>query len=477
MSSNELKRPVAVGVHIFAGGFTIGVKEAGFEVACHLEVSPYGVSTAEACLNLPVFWPKERWPMDALEEAGEVEFVYSNPPCAVFSNMGVTHDAGPGSQAWRGDSRTSCWWDVLKVAERIQPRVWAIESVTQAYGTGRPLVDEFTRRSLAAGWSVTHLFVDSKWYGIPQARRRFLFVAHRPPVLDLEPTHFAPPPTVGDVLSRVPEPGPYSAPAGLVKYAAATPPGGSVSETYDETYAAASTGPPRNAMGKRVGRPSFQDRRLDPNGISFVMAGDKLWHPSGQRRLGTEELKAICGFPSWFSPQGPQSGHASLLARGLMPPVAAWFARGVARTLQARDDLTSVRVRVVDLRKPGIAAVDLTSEYSAGGPRSRLDPELEPVEPSAETSQKRPKVRGHRQRVQNQPQARLVACEDPPLEGEGSGRFMQRLLLAGLSGDECVRRVHRHFEGRTTKRGDAYYNYRKLAASGLYPELPPWRAE
>lgn len=476
MSSNESRRPTAVGMHIFAGGFTVGVREAGFEVACHLEVSPYGVSTAESNLGLPVFWPKERWPMDALEEA-EVDFLYANPPCAVFSNMGVTHDAGPGSQAWRGDPRTSCWWDVLKAAERVQPRVWAIESVTQAYGTGRPLVDEFTRRSVAGGWSVTHLFVDSRWHGIPQGRRRFLFVAHRPGELDLEPTSFAPPPTVGEVLSRVPEPGPYSAPPGLLKYAAATPPGGSVSETYDEAHAAVPGGPPRNALGKRAGRPSFQDRRLDPGGISFVVAGDKLWHPSGERRLGTEELKAICGFPAWFNPQGPQNGHASLLARGLMPPVAAWVGRTAARTLLRPDDLASRRVRVADLRKPGIPAADITAEYGAGGPRARPDPGLEPPEQPA-ASPKRPGSRPQRQQpAPAQRPGPLLAGEAPPSPGEGSGRYMQRLLLAGVPGDECVRRVHQHFAGRTTKRGDAYYNYRKLAESGLYPELPPWRAQ
>lgn len=70
---------------------------------------------------------------------------------------------------------------------------------------------------------------------------------------------------------------------------------------------------------------------------------------------------------------------------------------------------------------------------------------------------------------------RVEASEEPPREGEGSGRYMQRLLLAGVPGDECARRVLAHYPGRKTKRTDAYYNWKRLKDSGQYPELPPWR--
>lgn len=470
-----MSAPVAVGVHIFAGGFSLGMRSAGLEVACHLESGPYGVREAELNLQVPCFVGREAWPVADL--AGEVDVLFGNPPCAVFSNMGVTHDAGPGSQAWRGDPRTSCWWDVLRLAEAIYPSFWCLESVGQAYGTGRPLVDEFTRRALAGGWSVTHLLVDARWHGVSQVRRRFLLCAHRAPRLVVEPVAFVEAPPCGEVLARVPEPGPYSAPPDLVPLARMTLPRGSVSETYDAVYG---DSPPRSAAGKRRGRPSFQDRRLDPARLSLVVAGDKLWHPSGERRLGTEEYKALCGFPPWFRLPGPPSGHASLLARGLMPPVAEWVGRTAARTLAAGLGTGAPEVRLVDLTSPPGRSVDLTGEYASGGARSRPDPTLAP--PALET---RPAGKGRaaaRSRpavssagVPERQPGRLEPSEAPPSPGEGSGRYMQRLLLAGVAGDECVARVHRYFEGRTTRRGDAYYNYRKLQASGLYPELPPWR--
>ena len=58
--SDATRKPTAVGMHIFAGGFSVGVQQAGFEVACHLETSAYGVQTARDNLKIPVFWPATR---------------------------------------------------------------------------------------------------------------------------------------------------------------------------------------------------------------------------------------------------------------------------------------------------------------------------------------------------------------------------------------------------------------------------------
>lgn len=465
-------KPSAVGLHVFAGGFSVGVRAAGFEVAGHLESTPYGVSTAQANLDVPVFWPEARWPLEAL--AGEVDLLHANPPCAPFSMMGATHDAGPGSEAWRLDPRTGCWWDVLRVAAAVRPRAVLLESVAQAYGTGRPLVDEFTRLALGAGYHVTHLFVDARRHRLPQARRRFLLCFTAAAPLALAPLPEGPTPTVGEVLASVLEPGHYSAPSQFIELARRTRPGGALYRTYDEIHG---DSPPKGPTGKRAGRPSFQDKRLDPESRDgFVVAGDKLWHPSGERRLGVEELKALCGFPRDFKLTGPPGGHASLLARGLMPPVAQWVAACVAATLRTRSG-GPPSVRLVDASKQGLPiSSDLTAEYVAGGGRSRRDPKIKPPERGLE----RPRPT---RAVSTTPRAAasgtsslppLEAGSGPPAPGEGSGRYMQRLLLAGLSGDECVTEVHRYFSGRRTKRSDAYYNWNALRAARR-PDLPPWR--
>ena len=69
------RKPTALGVDIFAGLFTCGVKQAGFEVLGHLEHGNYGVKSALA--NYPKLdirvgydnWEPERF-------KGKVDFIY-----------------------------------------------------------------------------------------------------------------------------------------------------------------------------------------------------------------------------------------------------------------------------------------------------------------------------------------------------------------------------------------------------------------
>ena len=44
----------AIGAHIYAGGFTLGVQKY-FNVLCHLEESDFGIETVQKNLKLPVF--------------------------------------------------------------------------------------------------------------------------------------------------------------------------------------------------------------------------------------------------------------------------------------------------------------------------------------------------------------------------------------------------------------------------------------
>ncbi len=82
-------RPTAVGIHIYAGGFTVGVKQAGFDVLCHLEIGKYGVASVKANWPaLPVHIGEENWPLKDLAKK-EVDLLYSNPPCAIFSVAGT----------------------------------------------------------------------------------------------------------------------------------------------------------------------------------------------------------------------------------------------------------------------------------------------------------------------------------------------------------------------------------------------------
>lgn len=359
----------AVGAYIFAGGFTIGVKEH-FDVLAHLEGDkPYGADSAK--LNwpdLPVYFGPSRWPVDRWCDP-PLDFFYTNPPCAVFSPMGIVTTRG--KEAWRADPRLSCWYHSFSVLERIKPRAWVLESVPQAYTVGRPVIDELTKRALLLGYSVTHLFIDAAWYGIAQQRKRFFLVCHRPPELVGWRLNWQPPPTVAETLVTVPAPGnvqPITR-ADLVEALTVTPPGGRLSTSWMDQHPGYAER--LNAQGKVAGRPSFQDVRLPLSAPMKVFpGGEKIYHPTEHRRIGIDEAKALCGFPLDFKLAGNPSGWSSLLARGVMPPVAEWLARVIRTTLEAYDDpgpeaaWLDRRVTLLDLRTPETAMpVDLTRTY------------------------------------------------------------------------------------------------------------------
>lgn len=357
------KNRTALGVHIFAGGFTVGVKAAGFDVLAHLEDSGYGSPSAR--MN----WPEmpihvggtDAWPLDSLR--GRVDLVYCNPPCAVFSPMGIVTTRGEG--AWRTDPRLGCWYSAFDVLPATEPAVWACESVPQVYTRGREMIDELTRRALSLNYSVVHLAEDAKWTGLPQSRKRFFLVCHRPEI-DLQFDYpFDDPPTVGEVLSRVKTPGHTTSHPKIAPLIQHTPEGGRVSTTWMERNPGWDSR--RNAQGKVAGRPSFQDKRLSRDSVMPAYVGDKFYHPTQHRMIGINEAKALCGYPLDFKLEGRPGGWGSLLARAVMPSVGEWLARCVDESLSRPRLRRSPGVRLIDLVKPPGRRVDLTPEYSGAG--------------------------------------------------------------------------------------------------------------
>lgn len=369
--SDESRRLTAVACYVYAGGVMTGVERAGFEVLCHLEGDGgYGVSSAR--LNFPdrpmyygparknrVGLPPE-WPLDDLASRN-VDFVMSQPPCAIFSPLGIV--TTQGADSWKGDPRLQHWFDSLGVLEKIKPRAWCLESVPQAYVRGRPVIDEMTKRALVLGYSVSHLLLDAKWTGIPQSRKRFFIVAHRPAKLIGYHWNWAPPPTVGEVLATVSEPGPgIEVNPRYVEALKHTKPGTGLCDAWMKLNPDCESN--RNARGHVIGRPSFQDQRLDADSQMGAFVGHKFYHPTEDRAIGLNEAKALCGYPADFKLAGPETGLQSLLARAVMPPVGAWLANAVRVTLEGEDAAWAERrVTLIDVRKPGVPEVDLTAEY------------------------------------------------------------------------------------------------------------------
>ncbi len=285
--------------------------------------------------------------------------------CAIFSTAGIS--TSRGKDAWREDPRLGCWHRAWEVFESTQPKVFALESVCQAYTKGKELIDGWTRAALNLGYSVTHLLEDAVWCGLPQKRKRFFFIAYRPWLPLQFRFDFTDPPTIGEVLAKVHEPGhvaEHCKGERGIKYRQCiiqTRPGGKLSTTYDDLGYGGKFGP----KGNVIGRPGFMYCRLNNETTMGAFTGDFFIHPDEDRFIGVEEMKALCGYPSWFTLLGLPSGHASMLARAVLPPVGAWLARSVRKVLrQPERPWVPQTVTLVDLRKPTGVYRDLTADYS-----------------------------------------------------------------------------------------------------------------
>lgn len=352
-------RPVALGIHIFAGGFTLGVKQARFQTLGHLENTKYGVSTAK--LNWPqldIRIGEENW--RAEEFTGKVDLLYSNPPCAIFSTAGISTTRG--SNGWRYDPRLQYWYQAFSVFEVIKPKVFALESVCQAYTKGRKLIDNFTQKCLATGYSVQHILMDAKWVGVPQSRKRFFFIAYKP-WFSLEfRFDFSEPPTVGETLETVNDPGNinyHNKGANFAQWISKTPQSGKLRQTFDKFYS-------EQRSGKGSGRPGFMYSRLRSDCQMGTFTGDMFSHPVKNRFLGINEMRVLCGYPLDFELVGTKGQQPSLLARAVLPPVGKWLSTAVKKVIQQpRQKYCQPTVTLVDLRKPFGIYSDLTQEYTS----------------------------------------------------------------------------------------------------------------
>lgn len=363
-------KPTAVGIHVFAGGFSLGVRQAGFDVLCHLEAGRYGVDCAR--LNwpeLPIHVGENSWPLDGLAGRG-VDLIYCNPPCAPWSTAGICTTRG--KDGWKSDPRVECWLQCFRALKIVRPKVFAVESVTQVFGKGREFIDARTEEALSLGYSVTYLLIDAKWCGLPQCRKRFFFVAHSPDAKFWPSFDFSDPPTVGEVLSRVEDPGPYapSQPA-RARLVHEMRPGEKMRDTFHRLHPAAEP----DESGIYRGRPGFLVSRLNPDRQMGAFVGSGSYHPSEDRRLGANEMKAMCGYPQGFQLCGPISGYGSLLARAVLPPVGRWLARETLRSLRAREQGRPPVVKI-DLRQPGLPVEEVrppsVRATVAGGRRPRV---------------------------------------------------------------------------------------------------------
>jgi DNA (cytosine-5)-methyltransferase 1 len=317
------------------GGSCLGFEMAGFEVLRAHEFVSAAVEAYRA--NHPGVPVDSRdirkvTSEDLLEaiglDVGSLDVLEGSPPCASFSTAGKREkDWGKvkrySDRAQRSDD---LFFEFARLVEGTQPRAFVAENVSGLVkGTAKGYFIEILRRLREAGYRVEARLLDAQWLGVPQARKRLIFVGVRSDLVDETGAPIAP---------AFPDPLPYR---------------------YSFTDAVAALRAPvepetdirRFAIGREwertpIGGTSdryFSLARPHPfrpsptiTATTSVPGAAGVTHPTECRKLSIAELRRICAFPDDFVLTGSYTERAERLGRSV-PPL---MMRAVAEAVRDR---------------------------------------------------------------------------------------------------------------------------------------------
>jgi len=189
-----------------AGGLTVGLKEAGFDVLGAIDNNPLAVATYQ--MNHPTtrVWEGDIRMLNPGEVAaelglapGELDLLAGCPPCQGFSTIRTRHRVTSVP-----DKRNVLVSEFATWAEALLPRALMMENVPGLTRGAR--LARMLRRLERAGYVLTHGVLDAADYGVPQRRARFVLLGlHGSDNVSFAPVD-AERRTVRDAISHLPHP-------------------------------------------------------------------------------------------------------------------------------------------------------------------------------------------------------------------------------------------------------------------------------
>lgn len=219
-AAEAAKRPKPVAMELFtgAGGFSLGIHQAGFDVVAGVEWEPAAAYTYLKNLGHPdcavfvdddrkVKWEKltskggTDWGCHYARSSGwtdqgtrayfvgdvrritgpqllaaagveRIDLLFGGPPCQGLST------ANP--KASLEDPRNGLLWEFLRLVEELRPAAFMIENVPPLFTAGKgALIEALAAKAVNAGYDVRGQLVDAASYGVPQFRRRAIVVGDR----------------------------------------------------------------------------------------------------------------------------------------------------------------------------------------------------------------------------------------------------------------------------------------------------------
>ena len=195
-------------IDLFAGcgGLSKGFMDAGFDVLLGVDNNEPALKTFSynhknaKVLNADLSKRETFGIIRNVIEDKKVDLIIAGPPCQGFSLTGPRNF---------DDERNKLYLAVFEVVKEFQPEAFVIENVNgMATLYNGQIKDEVVRRFEALGYLVSYKVVCAADYGVPQMRKRLIFVGMKPqygkfvfpePIVD--PEHYV---TCRDALDDLP---------------------------------------------------------------------------------------------------------------------------------------------------------------------------------------------------------------------------------------------------------------------------------
>lgn len=211
---DKLNAFTAIDLFCGAGGLSLGIERAGFDIRIAVDswqvaVDTYAQNFAHPvlCDDISAITGGELLRL-ANAKKGEIDLVVGGPPCQGFSIQRI----GPNQ-----DVRNSLVLEFARLLKEIEPKLFIMENVPGLAGKrGSELLNTFLDMIDQAGYEIKVHTVNAADYGVPQIRKRIVILGSRYadcgsfnlPTPTFSPESYV---TVNEAIGDLPPPLPHDA--------------------------------------------------------------------------------------------------------------------------------------------------------------------------------------------------------------------------------------------------------------------------
>ncbi len=171
-SKNYKNSPKYIDLFCGAGGLSLGCAQAGGIPVAALDSDVDSIATYKKMFGVckDVQCAKiEEWQMKA--NPSSIDIVIGGPPCQGFSLA--------RGKRFVDDPRNSLYKYFVKTVEKVQPKWFVMENVPGIISIGNgTILQQIYQDFEAIGYKLTHKVINMAEYGVPQARKRTIFVGN-----------------------------------------------------------------------------------------------------------------------------------------------------------------------------------------------------------------------------------------------------------------------------------------------------------